>query len=239
MNHVFSSLTLTDSTVIGYYPGDEFHGYKHEFEINEGDWLHFSYMESGSFINYDDQKFVVVKGFENHPVVMVSWFGAKAYCDFYDWRLPTENEWEKAARGTDTRTYPWGDELLRNQANFYSSHDLFQKIFGKFNGTTPVGYYNGESYEGYQTNAGLSPFGLFDMAGNVWQWTGDEYPYVHLRYMRGGSFANYEYNLRVWARNSAGPDYYGINVGFRCVRDVDGGQDDHDLQDNESKVKDD
>jgi formylglycine-generating enzyme required for sulfatase activity len=83
-----------------------------------------------------------------------------------------------------------------------------------------VGYYNGRQYDNYSTEDAKNPYGLYDMAGNVWQWTGDIYKDTHLRYMRGGSFSNYEYNLRVWARNSAGPDYCDINVGFRCARDV-------------------
>lgn len=57
------------------------------------------------------------------------------------------------------------------------------------------------------------------MGGNVWQWVGDDYKKVHYRYMKGGSFTNYEYNLFVWARNSAGPDHYSINLGFRCASD--------------------
>ena len=58
------------------------------------------------------------------------------------------------------------------------------------------------------------------MGGNVWQWVNDDYEKVHYRYLKGGSFSNYEYNIFVWARNSAGPDYFSINMGFRCARDV-------------------
>jgi len=215
-----NTITIQDKKVLGYYPGDEFHGYKHEFKINGGDWLHMQIGEPGSHIQFDGKTFTAEKGYENHPVVMVTWFGAKAYADFYDWRLPTELEWEKAARGADGRVFPWGDEIQRNQANFHSSRNVIQKIFGNHTKTTPVGYYNGKKYGDYQTENGQSPYGLYDMAGNVWQWTSDIYPKTHLRYMRGGSQANYEYNLRAWARNSAGPDFYGINIGFRCARDV-------------------
>jgi len=215
-----SKIKIDDKKVFGYYPGDEFHGYKHEFEIKAGDKLHFPLDEPGIHIQFNDETFSAENGYENHPVVMVTWFGAKAYADYYGWRLPTEVEWEKAARGTDGRVYPWGDEITRNHANFISSYNVLQKIFGRHILTTPVGFYNGKDYGGYQTTEAKSPFGLYDMAGNVWQWTGDIYKNTHLRYMRGGSYENYEYNLRVWARNSAGPDYYGINVGFRCVRDV-------------------
>ena len=214
------SIKIKDGAVTGYFPGDKFDNYDHEFEIKEGDKTHVKLNEPGLRIKFDGQRFSVQSGFQNHPMVMVSWFGAKAYCDFYGWRLPTETEWEKAARGTDKRAYPWGDKISRNQANFYSSRDPYEKIFGKQGGSTPVGYYNGQNHDGYQTMDAKSPYGLYDMAGNVWQWTGDDYPYMHYRWMRGGSNANYEYDLRLWSRNSAGPDYYGVNVGFRCARDA-------------------
>ena len=155
---------------------------------------------------------------------MVTWFGANAYCEFYDWRLPTEKEWEKAARGTElvdghALPFPWGTEIERNHANFYSSFDLFEKMYGKLGNTTPVGFYNGRTYEGYETEDAASPYGLYDMAGNVWQWTGDDYPKQHYRYLRGGSFYSYEVDLRVWKNNSAAPTYYSPSVGFRCASD--------------------
>ena len=214
------SIKMEGDEVKGTYPGDKFDHYNHEIEIKAGDKLHLKLNEPGLRIKFDGSKFTVQSGFENHPVVMMTWFGAKAYCDFYGWRLPTESEWEKAARGTDERAYPWGDEISRDQANFYSSRDPFENIFGKQGGSTPVGYYNGKNYDGYQTLEGKSPYGLYDMAGNVWQWTGDDYPYMHYRWMRGGSNANYEYDVCVWSRNSAGPDHYSVNVGFRCARDA-------------------
>jgi len=214
------AIKISDNKIMGAYPGEIFHGYKHEFEIKAGDKLHVPLNEQGVHIQFDGEKFSVEKGYENHPMVMVSWFGAKAYADFYGWRLPTEIEWEKAARGTDSRAYPWGDELFKNQANYYIIRNLIRKNLGKQT-TTPVGYFNGKNYDGYQTKDSPSPYGLYDMAGNVWQWTGDDYPDTHLRYLRGGSRANYEYNLCVWARNNAGPEFYGINIGFRCARDIE------------------
>ncbi|OGO16791.1 MAG: hypothetical protein A2Z14_06955 [Chloroflexi bacterium RBG_16_48_8] len=129
-------------------------------------------------------------------------------------------EWEKAARGTDGRPFPWGDEIEPENANFYSSQDPFEKIVGGMGDTTPVGFYNGKTYDGYETIDWPSPFGLYDMAGNVWQWTGDVYEYQHDRYMRGGSKMEYEYNLRVWTRNNTTPVYHSPNVGFRCVREA-------------------
>lgn len=213
-------IKIENDSVKAYYPGDPFNNYKHEKEVPAGDKILIPLNQPGQRILYDGNIFSVENGYENHPMVMVSWFGAWAYAKYYGWRLPTENEWEKAARGEDNRVYPWGDEIHYNQANYYSSRNLIQKIFGKRVITTPVGYYNGKTYNGYETMDARSPYGLYDMAGNVWQWCGDDYPYTHLRYMRGGSEANYEYNLRVWARNSAGPEFYSINIGFRCTRDV-------------------
>lgn len=212
------TLKIKGNSVVGYYPGDEFHGYEHEEEIRAGDWLHVPLDDQGLRLDYDGNSFSAKPGYANHPMVTVTWFGAKGYCEFNGWRLPSEVEWEKGARGTDARPYPWGLEIVTNNANYYSSHDLFEKIVGGLGDTTPVGFYNGASYEDYETIDSPSPYGAYDMAGNVWQWTGDVYPDQHYRYMRGGSKENYAYNLRVWTRNSAGPDYFSPNVGFRCVR---------------------
>ncbi|MFC1889026.1 formylglycine-generating enzyme family protein [Thermodesulfobacteriota bacterium] len=224
LNRALAAGTVTreGNTITGYYPGDPFQGYHHEEEVTEGDKLHLKLDEPGLRIRHEVDRFTVQNGFENHPMVMVTWFGAKAYCDFFGWRLPTEKEWEKAARGTDERAYPWGDGISRNQANFYSSRDPYEKIFGKQGGTTPVGYYNGKNHDGYQTSEARSPYGLYDMAGNVWEWTVDDYPDMHYRWMRGGSNADYEYDLRVFSRNSAGPDYFGVSIGFRAARNAAG-----------------
>ena len=206
--------------VVGEYPGDVFNAYSHEVEITAGWKPHMKLNEPLLLIEFNGETFSAIEGYEDHPMVLVTWFGANAYCQFYDGRLPTEIEWEKAARGTDNRAFPWGDEIERNNANYYSSHDLFEKLFAGLGSTTPVGFYNGSTYEGYETLDSASPYGLYDMAGNVWQWTGDVYEDTHLRYLRGGSRSEYAYNLRVWTSNNAGPDYYGPNVGFRCARDV-------------------
>jgi formylglycine-generating enzyme required for sulfatase activity len=214
-------IKIVGDSIKGHHPGDKFDGYLHEWKIPEGDYLLMPFGEAGSHIKLVDSKFVVDKGFENHPVVMVTWFGAKAYADFYEYRIPTEREWEKAARGTDKRAYPWGNEINEEYTNYGSSNNALQRLLGgNIARTTPVGYFNGKKYGEFQTKDNKSLYGLYDMGGNVWQWIGDDYPKVHYRYMKGGSFTNYEYNLFVWARNSAGPDFYNINVGFRCARSI-------------------
>ncbi|MGD8604011.1 MAG: SUMF1/EgtB/PvdO family nonheme iron enzyme [Anaerolineales bacterium] len=203
--------------VRGYYPGDEFHEHVHEERIEAGQWLHMPLEAEGQHIQFDGEVFSAEQGFENHPITVVTWFGAQAYCQFYEWRLPSEVEWEKAARGTDGRAYPWGDQIDVQYANFYHSHDPYEVGYR----TTPVGFYNGGQYLGFMTTNAASPYGLFDMAGNVWQWVGNVYQGMHYRIMRGGSQADYNYDLRVWTRNNAHPAYYSISVGFRCADDME------------------
>ena len=205
--------------IVGYYPGDEFHGVKHEEKIAEGDWMFILLNDPSQRIQFDGEKFSPQTGYENHPMTMVTWFGAWGYCGYFDAHLPTELEWEKAARGTDTRPFPWGDEITRKNANFYSSRDPFEDMNSFGSRTSPVGFYNGKTYNGYATLDSASPYGLYDMAGNVWQWTGDVYEGMHYRFMRGGSKDTYDMDLRIWTRNNATPTYFSPGVGFRCARD--------------------
>jgi formylglycine-generating enzyme required for sulfatase activity len=211
----------------GFYEGDPFDGYKHEEEIKAGDKLYVPLHDEGLRLTFDGQTFSAIPEYANHPMTLVTWFGANAFCENYDWHLPTEIEWEKAARGTEIveghgLPFPWGEEIHGNNANYYSSFDLFERMFGKLGNTTPAGFYNGQTYaigEGsYETLDSPSPYGLYDMGGNVWQWMGDDYPDQHYRYMRGGSFYSYEVDLRVWKNNSAGPQYYSPALGFRCTQ---------------------
>ena len=211
---------LDGEQIVGFYPGDEFHGVKHEERIEAGDWLFIPLDDPSQRIEFTNKiTFGAKEGYENHPMTTVTWFGAWGYCKYYGWHLPTEMEWEKAARGDDNRPFPWGDEIKRENANFYSSRDPFEDMSSFGSRTSPVGFYNGKNYDGYQTLDSASPYGLYDMAGNVWQWTGDVYEGMHYRFMRGGSKDTYDMDLRLWVRNNATPTYYSPGVGFRCARD--------------------
>lgn len=214
-----STLKEDGEQIVGFYPGDPFHGVKHEVRIDPGDYIYIPLNDPASRFTFDGSTFSVVPGYENHPMTNVSWFGAWGYCGYYGWHLPTELEWEKAARGSgDDRPFPWGYDIARNNANYYASRDPFEDMSTFGSRTTPVGFYNGNTYDSYVTLDSASPYGLYDMAGNVWQWTGDVYVGMHYRFMRGGSKDTYDMDLRVWVRNDATPTYYSPGVGFRCVR---------------------
>ena len=109
------------------------------------------------------------KGFENHPAINISWFGAEAYCRWAGLRLPREIEWEKAARGTDARGFPWGGEWNPERLCWWGSHDETKS-------TVPVDAFP----------EGCSPFGIFQMAGNVEEWCFDWYQRdIYVRYATG------------------------------------------------------
>jgi formylglycine-generating enzyme required for sulfatase activity len=215
------TLKVSGDQVVGFYPGDEFRGVKHEVEIAAADYVFVPTNDPASRFSFDGDTFAVKPGFENHPMTNVSWFGAWGYCGYYDNRLPNEMEWEKAARGVeDARPFPWGETIARNNANFYASDDPFEEMSSNGSRTTPVGFYNGKTYDGYQTLDSPSPYGLYDMAGNVWQWTADVSEGMHYRFLRGGSKDTYKMDLRIWVRNNATPTYYSPGAGFRCVKGV-------------------
>jgi formylglycine-generating enzyme required for sulfatase activity len=165
-------------------------------------------------------------GKENHPVVNVSWHDAIAFCVWLGretgrlFRLPTEAEWEKAARGTKGRIYPWGDE---------PPTPALCNFDGNVNDTTPVGRYSPR---------GDSPYGCADVAGNVFEWTHSlygGYPYdpadgredleagefiEDRRVLRGGAFYDDVRSVRCAARDRGHPLYRNSDIGFRCVSPV-------------------
>ena len=152
-------------------------------------------------------------GYGTHPMNNISHPEAAAYCAWKNGRLPTEQEWEKAARGTDGPTYPWGETIYPTRANYQGSNDPFEQ------GTTPVGYYNGINTlsNGIYTLDSTSDFGLYDMSGNVWEWTST--PDGNYFIVRGGSFLDVKssYSLKTYGYSLGTALNHYINVGFRCV----------------------
>jgi hypothetical protein len=145
LNAAFSDGTLMvdGEQIVGFYPGDVFRGVKHEVEIPPGDYIIVPLNDPASRFGFDGSTFSAQPDYENHPMTNVSWFGAWGYCGYIISRLPSEVEWEKAARGTaDERPFPWGDEIARNNANFYASRDPFEDM-SSFGSGLPGGFIMG------------------------------------------------------------------------------------------------
>ncbi|MFH2001326.1 MAG: SUMF1/EgtB/PvdO family nonheme iron enzyme [Planctomycetota bacterium] len=225
---------------------------------------------SYSRITWNGSTFGVTVGKEAHPMVCVSWYGSVAYANWrsamegktpcYDlstwtcnfgaggYRLPTEAEWEKAARGgnyTPYYRYPWGNSLIATIANYSGSGDPYEVSPSPY--TTPAGFYTGALHQkatfnwpgsqtSYQTSNGKNGWGLYDMAGNVYEWCNDWYsstyysssPYDNpkgptsgtYRVLRGGSWYFSSIILRCADRYyDAYPDYWYYFNGFRLALD--------------------
>jgi formylglycine-generating enzyme required for sulfatase activity len=202
-----------------------------KYEVTNGQFAQFLSAGNGSHyyssmrITKSGSTYTAQSGYGNHPVVYVDRNGAKAYCEWAGKRLPTEAEWEKAARGTDGRTYPWGESdpgVSPYRANYYlginGAGDGYQE-------TAPVGSFP----------AGVSPYGAYDMAGNVWEWVSDWYSSTYYssspssnpqgpssgtyRLLRGGSwYDNNPYFLRAAFRYGDYPDNRYASLGFRCLQ---------------------
>lgn len=170
--------------------------------------------ETGAF-NWDTETRMYPEGRAHHPVVLVTWADALAYATWAQKRLPTEAEWEFAARGTENRDYPWGMVFKENHCNSFETH---------LGDTSPVDAFSPQ---------GNTPAGVADMLGNVWEWTSSLYrPYPYhaddgredlladgWRVLRGASWVNHATAISAVARLDGDFLFYN-NVGFRCAADA-------------------
>jgi len=247
-------ITVTDGVVYKYGSGNAPY-----CDTNSAD--------ATSRIHWDGGTFSVTLGKEDHPVLEVSWYGSVAFCNWrsamegkplcYDlstwtcdfgvagYRLPTEAEWEKAAAWdpAQQRHFRYGEHtdgcgyncLDGQRANFWSSDDPFET--GAQPWPTPVGYYDGTNYDGYQTQNAQSHYGCYDMTGNAWEWCHDRYSSTYYSsspdsnptgvatgssfVLRGGGWNKLPHEGRAANRDSHSPGGRESYMGFRCAACAD------------------
>jgi formylglycine-generating enzyme required for sulfatase activity len=198
----------TDKPMVKIPAGEFLYGEDQE-KIEIGEF----FIDQNPVTNAEYKLFVDAKGFEqpahwrngtypegkaDHPVVEVTWFSATAYAEWAGKRLPTNEEWEKAARGTDGRTWPWGNDWSIENANVFSGD------------TTPIGSYSPQ---------GDSPYGCQDMAGNVWEWIGGGQPSQLRAPLRGGDWLDGPDEAQTFHIRMHTPRRKNPFVGFRCAAD--------------------
>ena len=194
---------------------DAFYMDKHQLSVRE----YAKFLEATSHVAPTDWEIMSKSMHQKRPVINVDWADADAYCKWANKRLPTEAEWEKAARGTDGRIYPWGNEL---PTQFHAN--MKKEVWNNHVVLTPVGMFED----------GKSPYGIYDMAGNVWEWVSDWYasnyyatgsvrnpigpPRGDYKVVRGGSWGSGPKDLRSTDREIHLPSFQGFGTGFRCAK---------------------
>ncbi|HEY73141.1 MAG: hypothetical protein B6I35_03245 [Anaerolineaceae bacterium 4572_32.2] len=170
-----------------------------DFQIDKYETTNAQYRVFAEETDHPAPEGVFSEEMADYPVTNVSWEDARAYCEWAEKRLPTDAEWEKAARGSEGLTYPWGNEWRDGLANTRES--------GR-GSVSPVGSFS----------AGASPYGVHDMAGNVWEWVEDWAVLEQTKIIRGGAWNAVSRWAQTFAHNETPPSYTQDNLGFRCAR---------------------